>query len=54
MKPEFEKQAKAGFNSKGHYQFASNAYIGCKKDRPMNEQGIWCDACINYQKNKTV
>lgn len=46
----FEKQEKAGFNSKGHYQFGSNCCIGCKADRPINVKGQWCEICINYQK----
>ena len=45
------KQQKAGVNKHGHYQFGSNACIGCKVDRPLNEPGLWCEGCKNYQKN---
>lgn len=47
---EFEKQEKAGFNSKGQYQFGSNSCIGCKADRPLKEKGMWCEICKNYNK----
>ena len=48
----FEKQETAGVNSTGHYQFSSNCCIGCKVDRPINAEGMWCEGCKNYQNNK--
>ena len=49
----FEQQEKSGKNSKGYYQFGSNCCISCKKDRPLNEKGEWCETCINYKKTST-
>lgn len=46
----FEKQEESGFNSKDHYQFGSNCCIGCKRDRSLKEEGLWCQVCKNYQK----
>lgn len=46
-KIKFEEQEKSGFNSFGFYQFGSNYCIGCKKDRPLKEEGEWCDWCKN-------
>lgn len=43
----FETQEKAGFNSQGHYQFGSNSCIGCKADRPLKEEGMYCGVCTN-------
>lgn len=51
---EFEKQQKAGFNSKGNYQFGSNCCIGCKVDRPLDAIGEWCEGCKNYQNARGV
>ena len=45
METKFEKQEKAGYNSKGYYQFGSNCCIGCKVDRPLTEKGEWCETC---------
>ena len=50
----FEKQEKSGFNSNLHYQFGSNCCIGCKADRPLNEKGLWCEGCKNYQSSVRV
>lgn len=41
-------QQESGFNKYGHYQFGSNCCIGCKRDRPLNEKGEWCEVCKNY------
>jgi hypothetical protein len=48
----FEKQEESGVNNKGHYQFGSNCCIGCKRDRPLKEKGLWCEICKNYQEKK--
>jgi hypothetical protein len=52
MKLVFEEQEKAGVNTKGNYQFGSNACVGCKKARPLKEEGMWCDGCMNYNQRK--
>jgi hypothetical protein len=45
----FERQDKAGINNQGHYQLGSNCCIGCKADRPLNQEGMWCEGCKNFQ-----
>lgn len=42
-----DKQEKSGFNKFGHYQFGSNCCAMCKRDRPLNEKGMYCEWCMN-------
>lgn len=44
-------QEKSGVNKYGYYQFGANCCIGCKRDRPLKEEGQWCEICMNYQKS---